>query len=214
MVGHYRRRPLKPETLAALDRLLPQLLVTPQQVGDTAKLFSFIPKKIHLEVGFGVGDYLLEQVRAHPDIGFIGCEPYINGMAKFLLALEGVAPPNLRLYQGNGKDLLDNLNHLDRLVLLYPDPWPKRRHAKHRFIQKNVLDQLGLIMPPAAEVFCASDDSQLLAWTLAHFSAHHDFVWQAARTQQPPLQAAPISYYERKALEQNKYPARLVFTRK
>lgn len=152
-------------------------------------------------------------MRAQPDIGFIACEPYINGVAKFLAEL-GERVPNLRLYPGNGRNLLDHFapKSLDRLVLLYPDPWPKRRHAKHRFIQKSLLDQLSVMMPSQAEIFCASDDSQLLAWTLAHFSAHDDFIWHTQRTEQP--KSAPLSHYERKALEQNKYPARLVFTRK
>ena len=170
------------------------------------------PKAIWLEVGFGAGEYLLSQLAQHPDIGFIGCEPYANGMAKFLSNLPQ-GQNNVRLYDGAGADLLPHFPDasLDKLILLYPDPWPKRRHSKHRFIQPSVLEQLARIMSKGAQIQFASDDSALVAWVLAHFAAQGQFLWQKNLNQNP---SPPFwTRYEAKAMQLKKTPVRLVFSR-
>ena len=214
LAGHYRARALKAKSSAQLKERLPKLLIEPQQLLAPQTLFPFQPQALCLEIGFGGGEYLLAQSHAHPEIGFIGCEPYINGMAKFLTQLPE-KQNNIRLYDGSGLDLLPYFkpSSLHKLVLLYPDPWPKRRHAKHRFIQKETINLLAHIMSQKAQVLFASDDSQLAAWVLAHFTAYSSaFTWQKNLTQKP--QKPFWSRYEEKAVQRKKIPVRLVFTRK
>ncbi|HEY0301443.1 MAG TPA: tRNA (guanine(46)-N(7))-methyltransferase TrmB, partial [Rhizomicrobium sp.] len=120
---------------------------------------------VWLEVGYGAGEHLLWQARAHPRIGLIGAEPYISGTAKLLSKLEADPVPNIRLYEDDARDIIAALPaaSIDRFFLLFPDPWPKTRHHKRRFLQMAMLDDLARILKPGAELRFASDDAGYLA---------------------------------------------------
>lgn len=210
--GHYRKRALTPKTQDLVEKTLKPLLIDLEQLKQPKKLFSFSPKVIWLEIGFGSGDYLNAQINAHPEIGFIGCEPYLNGVAKFLRSSSGAK--NIRLYDGNAKDLLNLLpdNSIEKVILLYPDPWPKHRHAYRRFIQTQTLTELTRIIAPSGKLLFASDDSQLTAWVLAHFLANNNWVWQPNLNQKP---TKPFwTRYETKAALLGRSAIRLVFMKK
>ena len=203
-----------------MDELLPKIEISKIEILE--KLFNFSPDEIWLEIGFGAGEHLLRMMRAHPNIGFIGCESYLTGMARFVAQLDPKKDHNIRLYHGDGRALLNQLallapQSVGRIILLYPDPWPKTRHWARRFIQKPVLDLCAKIMQPEAELHFASDDPVLTAWVLAHILAHRDFAWRTPLIAcQPPKSSAlksPATRYEAKAFKQNRLPARLVFCR-
>ena len=211
---HYRSRPLRPKVRERVDHFLPQLLVAPKKTIPIDDLFDFAPKALWLEIGFGKGEHLLSQMRQNPDIGFIGCELYFNGIAQFLTQYDPQTDHNIRLFDGDGRHLLYHLPHqsLDRLFLLYPDPWPKYRHRRRRFIQPETLDRLALILKSGALIDFASDDMILTAWVLTLFKAHPHFDWidSATNYAKPPF----LTRYEAKAAQRNRLGARLVFCRK
>ncbi|HXV73785.1 MAG TPA: tRNA (guanine(46)-N(7))-methyltransferase TrmB, partial [Sphingomonadales bacterium] len=146
---------------------------------------------VWLEIGFGKGEHLAAQAKSHPNIGFIGCEPYINGIAALLTRVCGENLANVRLYPDDARHVLAALatQSVGRVFLLHPDPWPKRRHAKRRFVNPENLDALARVMKTGAELRISSDHPSLVAWTLAHLLNRPDFTWTAERAgdwQAPP----------------------------
>src|SRR5215469_6916175 len=133
--GRRKGHPLRPHQAALMASLLPRLAV--DLGAPPAPLFRHAPDDICLEIGFGGGEHLAAQAVARPDAGFIGCEPFINGMAKALALIEAQNLTNIRLHFGDASDLVAWMpaGSLARVDLLYPDPWPKRRHWKRRFVQ-------------------------------------------------------------------------------
>jgi tRNA (guanine-N7-)-methyltransferase len=123
----------------------------------------------------------LWQAEANPRVGVIGAEPYVSGVAKLLSKLAPASALNLRLYTEDASDIIEALPDasLGRVFVLFPDPWPKSRHHKRRFIQMATLDQLARVMKPGAELRYATDDNGYLVWTLERLSAHPAFAWLA-----------------------------------
>jgi tRNA (guanine-N7-)-methyltransferase len=138
---------------------------------------------VWLEIGFGAGEHLLWQAQAHPNVGLIGAEPYESGVAKLLTKFDANPPNNLRVHMGDARDIIEALpdGSLGRVFILFPDPWPKLRHAKRRFIQTEMLDHLARVMKPDAELRFASDDAPLVEYTLERLMAHSAFAWTASR---------------------------------
>jgi tRNA (guanine-N7-)-methyltransferase len=138
-------------------------------------------QELWLEVGFGAGEHLVWQAQQHPTVGLIGAEPYEMGMAKILTKLEKTPLNNVRLFEGDGRDIIEALpdQSLGRFFLLFPDPWPKTRHHKRRFLQMDMLDQLARVLKPAGELRFASDDKSYLQFALERLMAHPDFGWLA-----------------------------------
>src|SRR5690606_9217408 len=137
---------------------------------DVAALFAAPVEDVRLEIGFGGGEHLLAELRRHPGTGFIGVEPFVNGMAKLLSALHGEMPPNLRLYDDDATALLDWLPDasLSNIDILYPDPWPKKRHWKRRFVSMANLDRFARVLKPGGTFRFASDIDSYVNWTLLH----------------------------------------------
>jgi tRNA (guanine-N7-)-methyltransferase len=164
-----------------LETLLPALTIEPQSGRDPRSYFSAPVSDVWLEVGFGGGEHLLWQAQAHPDIGLIGAEPYVSGVAKLLSRVAPAPVANLLLYTEDATDIIDALpdSSLGRVFVLFPDPWPKTRHHKRRFIQMAMLDQLARVMKPGAELRFGTDDKSYLVWALERLSAHHAFQWLA-----------------------------------
>ena len=139
---------------------------------DLAALFPLPVDDVRLEIGFGGGEHLIAQAQAHPRAGFIGCEPFVNGMAKALVAIDELKLANIRLHHGDAVDLLAWLpaRSLARVDLLYPDPWPKRRHWKRRFVSDANVAALARVLRPGGEFRFATDWANYAEWTLVRLT--------------------------------------------
>jgi tRNA (guanine-N7-)-methyltransferase len=175
------------------------------------------PQNIRLEIGFGGGEHLLAQALAHPDIGFLGCEPFVPGIAKALAGIEAEGIENLRIFQGDAALLIAALpaSCLDRVYLLYPDPWPKRRQRKRRFLSDSMLVDLARVMRSGAELRFATDIDDYAGWTLARILRSQNFAWPARSAQdwQKPWNDWGSTRYEEKALSAGRSPAYFNFVR-
>lgn len=134
-----------------------------------------------LEIGFGGGEHLVAQATAHPNARFIGVEPFLNGVASCLRHVEEANAQNIRLHNGDARDVIARLPDasLDLVYILFPDPWPKARHHKRRLIQTEFLDELARVMKPDAELRFATDWANYASWTLEQVTHHPRFVWLA-----------------------------------
>lgn len=182
--GRRRGRKLRVGRARLLETLLPRLAVDLPPDGqklDWQSLFSRPTESLWLEIGFGAGEHLLAQARSHPDTGFIGCEPYINGMSTLLAAIDAEALDNIRVFADDANRLIDALpdRSVERCFLLFPDPWPKARHHRRRFIQPESVAALARILRDGAELRVASDDAPLIDWMLFHIRRNGCFEWQA-----------------------------------
>lgn len=177
-------------------------------------------------MGFGAGEHLLWQAQHHPHVGLIGAEPYESGVAKLLSRIaslshvtggegRGDVQENIRIHMGDARDIIDALPDasLGRVFILFPDPWPKTRHHKRRFVQMETLDALARVMTPGAELRFASDDAPLLEYTLERLMADRSFTWTATRAQDwlSRPEDWPPTRYEAKELHGK--PAYLEFRR-
>ena len=185
LYGRRRGKKLRAGQEALLDTLLPRLQVAlpaePQKL-DLAALFGDA-REVWLEVGFGAGEHLVWQAEQHPEIGLLGCEPYINGVAKCLAQIERAGVGNVRLFTDDARLLMNALpeQSLGRVFVLFPDPWPKTRHHKRRFVQRATLDVLARLMKQGAELRLATDDPSYLPWMVEHACRHSAFDWLAER---------------------------------
>ncbi len=204
-----------------LEHLLPELSIGPAQLAgslEPTSLFARAVAETWLEIGFGSGEHLVAQAGAHPDIGFLGCEPYRNGVAALLALLPAADRGRTRILANDARLLLDALApaSIARVFLLFPDPWPKRRHAKRRFVQVRTLDQLARIMEPGAHLRIASDHPVCQQWVLRQLLDHPRFEWAARRPAdflRPPADWYGTRYETRNAPGADR-PLYLEFTRR
>ena len=189
---------------ALRDTLLPALLLQPQAGVDPRTYFAVPVDDVWLEVGYGAGEHLLWQAKENARVGLIGAEPYISGTAKLLSKLEQQPAANIRLYEDDARDIIAALPDasIGRFFLLFPDPWPKTRHHKRRFLQMEMLGELARILKPGAELRFASDDAGYLAYALERLMAHRAFAWTAAGPSDWKTRPAnwPPTRYEAKEL--------------
>jgi tRNA (guanine-N7-)-methyltransferase len=173
---------------------------------------------VWLEIGFGGGEHMIAEAAAHPEIGMLGCEPFVNGVAKLLAAIDRAGATNLRVHAGDARDVLDVLPGagLDRVYLLYPDPWPKRKHWRRRFVSHANLDALSRALRPGGELRVATDIDDYVRHTLEHMASRRDFAWTADRAQdwREPWTGWPSTRYEAKALREGRRPTYLRFLRR
>jgi tRNA (guanine-N7-)-methyltransferase len=199
-----RKGPKLSARQAGLRRtLLPQLCFTP---GDDPRAgFPNSVRELWLEVGFGAGEHLVWQAEQRPDVGLIGAEPYEMGVAKLLTKLEEKPLANVRIYEGDGREVIAALpdGSLGRFFLLFPDPWPKTRHHKRRFLQMAMLDELARVLRPGGELRFATDDKSYLPYALERLLAHPRFEWLAAGPKDWMFRSAdwPPTRYETKAIK-------------
>ncbi len=209
LYGRRRGKKLRAGQESLLGTLLPRLeLELPPEPAkiDLAQVFGGrLPSDgVWLEVGFGAGEHLAWQAEHHPGVGLIGCEPFINGVAKCLAHLERAQVSNVRLFIDDARLVLAALpeRSLSRVFVLFPDPWPKTRHHKRRFVQRATLDVLAPLMMPGAELRLATDDPGYLSWMVEHACTHPGFEWLAERPsdwrQRPD--DWPATRYEQKML--------------
>ncbi len=142
-----------------------------------AACFANAPNTVRLEIGFGGAEHLIAQAKDNPDCGFIGTDAFVNGVAKALVAIDETKLANVRLHFGDASELLDWLPaaSLARIDLLYPDPWPKRRHWKRRFIQDESLHRLARILRPGGELRFATDIPDYAVYALARVLRSNEF---------------------------------------
>ncbi|MEO1774773.1 MAG: tRNA (guanosine(46)-N7)-methyltransferase TrmB [Pseudomonadota bacterium] len=183
---------------------------------DLAALFPG-KREIWLEIGFGGGEHMIAQAASNPEVGLIGCEPFVNGVAMLLTAIEKAGVGNLRLHAGDARDLMDVLpqGSIDRAFLLYPDPWPKKRHWKRRFVNPAQLDQLARVLAPGAALRVATDIEDYVRHTLEQTARDPRFAWTAERPSdwRDPWPDWPGTRYEAKALREGRRPHYLTFVR-
>jgi tRNA (guanine-N7-)-methyltransferase len=214
LYGRRRGKKLRAGQEALLGTLLPKLLV---KLPLSAPLFgkSGGDGEIWLEIGFGAGEHLVWQAEQRPDVMLLGCEPFINGVAKCLAHIERTGVTNVRLFNDDARLLMAALpeRSLSRVFILFPDPWPKTRHHKRRFMQMDTFDQLERVKKRCAELRFASDDAGYVEWTLERLIAHPGFEWTATRSSDWQTRPAdwPPTRYEAKLLHGK--PAFLKFRR-
>ncbi|MCB2100906.1 MAG: tRNA (guanosine(46)-N7)-methyltransferase TrmB [Rhodobacterales bacterium] len=221
--GRRHGKPLRANRQALVDDLLPRLRVDPSAHApgtlDPRALFDARPRRVWLEIGFGGGEHLAAQAAAHPDVGLIGCEPFMNGVAALLARVdEGGLTANLRLLDDDARRLLAALApaSLDRVFILFPDPWPKTRHHKRRLINPATLDALARVLADGAELRFASDHKAYMSWALERLTAHPAFAWTARRAADWRARPADgmATRYEEKALARGETCTYLTFRRR
>lgn len=181
LYGRRQARPLRKGRKALLEDLLPTVSFEPG--ADPASLFAERKSEHWLEIGFGAGEHLAAQAAAHPEVGLLGVEFFVDGVASMLRYIEEQDLSNVRLHRGDGRAVLEALPDasMARVFLLHPDPWPKRRHARRRFVQPQTLDQFARVLPAGGELRIATDHPAYLDWTLMHMAARDVFRWRATR---------------------------------
>lgn len=182
---------------------------------DLVGLFGDRP--VWLEVGFGGGEHLVHQAQQNPDVGIIGCEPYINGVAMLLGKIRRAEVGNLAIHPGDARDLFDVLpdSSIARAFLLYPDPWPKTRHHRRRFVTEEHLAPLARVLKPGAIFRVATDIEDYVRQTLEEVP-RQGFEWLAERPSdwREPWEDWLPTRYEKKALREGRVPHYLTFRKK
>ncbi|WND01350.1 tRNA (guanine(46)-N(7))-methyltransferase TrmB [Temperatibacter marinus] len=192
-----------------METLLPRLMVPLDEDAEgNLDAFSLFPegiKKIWFEIGFGKGEHMSWQARHNPDVGLIGCEPFLNGVAGLLTDIEEQDLKNIRIYSDDARHVMKALpdESVDRLFLLQPDPWPKARHARRRFVNSYNLDEISRILVCGAEFRISTDHPIYREWVNIQMSERPDFEWTAEGPQDWQNRPAdwPETRYVRKALE-------------
>lgn len=219
--GRRKGKALKAGRLSRLDTLLPALRVAAPESGQDIDLTSFFKMKtdeIRIEIGFGSGEHIAAQAAANPRIGFLGCEVFVNGVASLLRYADELKLVNLRIYDNDVRHLLPALKSASfaRISLPFPDPWPKTRHAKRRFVGPAMLDEMARLLVDGGEFRVASDHPVYIAWTLTHAPEHPDFHWSATGPQDwrtRPFDSV-ATRYEEKARAAGRTPVFMTFVRK
>src|SRR5262249_41564772 len=209
----------RPRQATLFETLLPRLALDLRAPApaDLRTLFHDVDE-VRLESGFGGGEHLMAEAERTPRTGFIGIEPFVNGMGMALATIEARNIANIRLHHGDATDVLAWLpnSSLVRVDLLYPDPWPKRRHWKRRFVQDESVAALARILRPGGEFRFATDIADYAAWTLQRLLRSPEFIWTAERTDdwRNPWRGFVGTRYEAKALRAGRVPCYLTFRRR
>ncbi len=217
--GRRKGKPLSARRSGLMADAYPSLavdLATAPPAPLTA-LFAAPVDDVRLEIGFGGGEHLIAEATAHPGTGFIGVEPFVAGMAKAVSAVADRALGNVRLHDDDAAGLLDWLPaaSLAGVGLFYPDPWPKRRHWKRRFVGPENLARIARVLAPGGLLRVASDIDGYIDWTLRHLTPRADFAWTAEEADdwRKPYPGWPGTRYEAKAIREGRRPTYLAFRR-
>jgi tRNA (guanine-N7-)-methyltransferase len=217
--GRRKGHKLRAHQTDLIEHLLPQLAlnIASSPPADVAGSFDSAPSELRLEIGFGGGEHLVAEAEAFPGTGFIGCEPYVNGMAKILAQIETRNIRNIRLLAGDAAELLAWLppRSLTRIDLIHPDPWPKRRHWKRRFVQDATIAAMARVVSSGGEFRFVSDIDDYANWTLSHLLRSPDFEWIAMRADdwRLPWQGFTKTRYGQKAEREGRKATYLRFKR-
>lgn len=202
LYGRSTGRKLRIGQAALVEELLPEVSVPDEGPLDAETLFG-TDCPMEFEIGFGAGEHLAGQAAARPDHGFIGCEPFLNGVVGALMHIRDQELDNVRLHMGDALEVLERVpdESLDRLYLLHPDPWRKARHAKRRMVNHGPLDLIHAKLKPGAEFRLGTDDPTYCHWSMMVMNQRRNFEWQAKTASDFLLRPAdwPETRYERKA---------------
>lgn len=200
-----RGKKLHPRQQHLIDTILPTLRV-PLNPLVLHALFPNPTQTLRLEIGFGGGEHLAHHASLNPDMHYIGCEPYINGVAKCLVAIEDKQLSNIRIHNGDARDLITQLPDacLEHVFILFPDPWPKLRHHKRRLVQKAFLTMLAPKMQTGATLQLATDHVDYAQWMIEHCQYHPDFTWQKQSDYNTPPAQWTKTRYQCKAEEEGR----------
>jgi tRNA (guanine-N7-)-methyltransferase len=214
-------RKLRDSQKELLAEVMPKVRVPSLEPGarlDPASLFETPKRDFWLEIGFGGGEHLVWQADQNPDVGLIGAEPFLNGVVSGLGHIHREQVTNVRVWPDDARPLMDALPDgcLGRAFILFPDPWPKKRHNSRRFVQKENLDSLARLLRPGAELRMASDDQDYVAWMLAETTPHPAFAWLAEGPDdwRERPRDWPATRYEEKARAKGINPSFLRFRRR
>ena len=205
--GRRKGQALSQRKQGLIENLLPQVTIAPKE-GEMIDLAQYFPEgveQVWLEIGFGKGEHLAALAREYPQYGFIGCEPFINGVAGLLTKIEEEGLKNIRIYTDDARHILKALPKasLARVFLLHPDPWPKKRHAQRRFVGQDNLDIIARVLQKGGEFRVGTDHPLYREWTAVQMSARSDFLWQVNGYSDWMTRPAdwPATRYEAKAIE-------------
>jgi len=217
--GRRKGHKLRSHQADLIENLLPHLAldITSPAPGDLTELFDDGITDVRLEIGFGGGEHLIAEARVFPQTGLVGCEPYVNGMAKILTQIEAHNIGNIRLFAGDAAELLvwAPSQSMRRIDLIHPDPLPKRRHWKRRFVQDSTVAAMARILKADGEFRFVSDIDDYCAWTLSHLLRSPDFFWIAERASdwQAPWPDYTMTRYGAKAEREGRKATYLRFRR-
>jgi tRNA (guanine-N7-)-methyltransferase len=215
--GRRKGHKLRPRQAQLIETLLPILAIdlSRRAPHDLRTLFPVPVVELVMEIGFGGGESMIAQSRDQPRTGFIGVEPFANGMAKVLAAIESSGLRNIRLHFDDAIDLIAWLPDasLARIDLIHPDPWPKRRHWKRRFVQDEMVARLARILRPGGEFRFVTDIADYAAWTLLRLLRSGRFAWtaQCADDWRQPWPDFARTRYHAKAAREKRTSCFLVF---
>lgn len=211
--GRRQGRPIKDSKQHLLDDLLPTIALDLPETDHkiNPQIYFDRPAPVWVEIGFGGGEHLAQLAAENPDINFIGCEPFVNGVVSLLQHISDSDLANVRLFQGNAIDLLTTFSaeSLSRLYLMFADPWPKKRHHKRRFIQHDILD---IVLPKLAsgcEFRLATDHADYQQWMLQHLRERKDLLEKVCTFDKPA--GWPNTRYEAKAIHEGRHPLYIIF---
>jgi tRNA (guanine-N7-)-methyltransferase len=222
--GRRLGRPLSAQRLTALERLADYALTPadlPQNGSvDPEKLFPVMVEQTWMEIGFGAGEHLIARINQNPTFGYIGAEPYLNGVSALLDMLpHDNAKGRLRLHDQDAMEIVRSLKtaSLDGMFILNPDPWPKLRHHKRRIVRPETLDHFARILKPGAAFILSTDVAELAGWMVTHTVNHPEFTWTAkaqADWQNPPTDWPLTTRFMARGMAAGRAPHFLVFSRK
>lgn len=184
---------------AMLEELLPRYeLVLPS---NEEEMFSF-SQPVQIEIGFGTGDHLLLQAEKNPDILFIGCEPYLNGVAMLVKEIHDRQLNNIKIYPDDVRKLFNKFpdGSIDKIFMLFPDPWPKKKHHKRRLLNHETVDMMERILSKKGQLQLATDHHDYGTWMLSHMIKHQNFTWTAHAQKdwrEPPVDWVPTRYEQK-----------------
>lgn len=199
--GRIKSRPIKPRQAALMDSLLPQIRC-PDTPFDPKSLKPDA-REVWLEIGFGGGEHMAAQAARARDVLILGAEPFQNGVASALRHVDEAGLGNVRLWDGDVREMIARLPDgcLDRVFILFPDPWPKARHHKRRLVSAEMLVELARVLKPGGRLRFATDWADYADWTLERIIASPAFAWQAERADDwrtPPADHVTTRYEEKK----------------
>jgi tRNA (guanine-N7-)-methyltransferase len=219
LYGRRKGKKLRTYQAGLVSETLPQLSIDCSNPIEPAALFSEKRDEFRMEIGFGGAEHLVHEADHHRAIGYIGCEPFINGVAKLLSQVEEKELTNIRLHHGDAGEVLLRLPDacLTRVDVLYPDPWPQWRQRKRRFLSEQNIDEIARGLKRGSVFRFATDIDDYAGWVLARVLKSPQWKWQEAQTGVRPWQQAwdhwPSTRYEAKAFREGRKPAYFTFIR-
>ncbi len=219
LYGRTKGHKLRQRQRLLIEELLPKIAAPDPERGpiDLKALFPHA-RRTEFEIGFGGGEHLAWQAARNPDAGFIGAEPFINGVAQLLQKIDTDGLENIRVRHGDARPLIEALPaaSLDRLYVLHPDPWPKKRHFKRRMISPWFFAAAARLLKSGGDLRVASDIPDYVRWTLMHAQSAEAFEWTAERASdwRERPEDWPQTRYDAKALREGRAPAYLIFRRR